>query len=125
MRKKFKGGRIIKKISELDKDTLIVLEEDIPVIAVEEINDYRDEIINEGLKCYLADKIERQLDSEYIEEVLDDLTYRLQGNDELIEDEYLEATKEEKEELYKIFNNMLSRTRNVYKRGEEIEIDIF
>lgn len=117
----------MKKISELDKDTLIVLEEDIPVtvIAVEEINDYRDEIINEGLKCYLADKIERQLDSEYIEEVLDDLTYRLQGNDELIEDEYLEATKEEKEELYKIFNNMLSRTRNVYKRGEEIEIDIF
>ena len=57
----------MKKISELDKDTLIVLEEDISVIAVEEINDYRDEIINEGLKCYLADKIEIQLYSEYIE----------------------------------------------------------
>ena len=115
----------MKKISELSKDTLIVLGEDIPVIAVEEINNYRDEIINKGLKCYLADKIERKLGSEYIEEVIDNLSYRLQGNDELIEDDYLEATGEEKEKLYEIFNNMLRRTTDIYKRGEEVEIDIF
>lgn len=115
----------MKKISELDKYTLIVLGEYISLIPVEEINNYRDEIINKGLKCYLVDKIERKLSSEYIEEVIDNLNYSLQANDELIDDEYLEATEEEKEELYKIFNNMLRRTTDIYKRGEEVEIDIF
>lgn len=116
----------MKKLSELSKDTLIVIGEFIiGIIPVEEINNYRDEIINKGLKCYLVDKIEKRLDTGYIEEIIDDLNDNLQANDDLLDDEYLEATEEEKEELYNIFNNMLRRTSDIYKRGEEVKVDIF
>ena len=114
----------MKKISELSEDTLIVLGEDIPVITVDEISNYRDEIRNKKLKCYLAEKIKREVDNEYIDMVIDDLNDHLQENDDLLEDDYLEATGEEKEKLYEIFNNILSRTRDVYIATEEIEIDI-
>ena len=34
-------------------------------------------------------------------------------------------SEEEKEELYKIFNNMLSRTTDIYEYGEEIDINAY
>lgn len=113
----------MKKLSKLDKDTLIALGEDIPVITVGEIGNYKEVIKNKKLKCYLAEKICRSIDNDDIEDVVDYLTDSLQCNDDLLDDEYLEATEEEKEELCKIFNNMLSRTMDVYLCGEEVEID--
>lgn len=114
----------MKKLSELSDNTLIILGEDIPVITVDEISNYRDAIKNKKLKCYLAEKIKREVDNEYIDAVIDYLNDNLQVNDDLLEDDYLEATGEEKEKLYEIFNNMLSRTRDVYIATEEIKIDI-
>ena len=115
----------MKTLSELDKDTLIVLGEDIPVITVGEIGNYKEVIKNKKLKCYLAEKICRSIDNDDIEDVVDYLTDSLQCNDDLLDDEYLEATEEEKKELYKIFNNMLNRTTDVYKYGEEIDINAY
>ena len=115
----------MKKLSELSKDTLIVLGEDIPVITVGEIGNYKEVIKNKKLKCYLALKKIREVDADYIETVIDNLSDNLLCNDELVEFEYLEATEEEKEELYKIFNNMLSRTTDIYEYGEEIDINAY
>ena len=115
----------MKKISELSEDTLIVLGEDIPVITVDEIDNYKDIIKNKKLKCYLAERRCRSIDNDDIEDVVDHLTENLQCNDNLLDDEYLEATEEEKEELYKIFNNMLNRTTSIYEYGEEIDINAY